>query len=44
MQGGLAMGLGYALTEELLVKEGRITNPSFREYKLITSPEVPPST
>ncbi|MEN8151197.1 MAG: molybdopterin cofactor-binding domain-containing protein, partial [Planctomycetota bacterium] len=43
VQGGLAMGLGYALTEELIVKDGKVLNPSFREYKLITSPEVPPS-
>jgi CO/xanthine dehydrogenase Mo-binding subunit len=42
IQGGLAMGLGYALTEELLVEEGRVLNPSFREYKLVSSPEVPP--
>jgi xanthine dehydrogenase molybdenum-binding subunit len=37
------MGLGYALTEELLVEGGRVTNPSFRDYKLVSSPEVPPS-
>ena len=43
VQGGLAMGLGYALSEELMVEGGRIMNPSFREYKLITSPEVPES-
>jgi xanthine dehydrogenase molybdenum-binding subunit len=42
VQGGVVMGLGYALSEELLVEGGRVTNPSFREYKLITSPEVPP--
>jgi xanthine dehydrogenase molybdenum-binding subunit len=42
VHGGVVMGLGYALTEELLVEQGRIVNPSFREYKLITAPEVPP--
>jgi xanthine dehydrogenase molybdenum-binding subunit len=42
VHGGVVMGLGYALTEELLVEEGKIVNPSFREYKLITAPEVPP--
>ncbi|UCF69360.1 MAG: molybdopterin-dependent oxidoreductase [Acidobacteriota bacterium] len=41
VQGGVVMGLGYALSEELQVERGRIVNPSFREYKLITSPEVP---
>jgi xanthine dehydrogenase molybdenum-binding subunit len=42
VHGGVVMGLGYALSEELRVEGGRVTNPSFREYKLITSPEVPP--
>jgi xanthine dehydrogenase molybdenum-binding subunit len=42
VHGGVVMGLGYALSEELQVERGRVTNPSFREYKLITSPEVPP--
>ena len=42
VHGGIVMGLGYALSEELHVEGGRVTNPSFREYKLITSPEVPP--
>jgi xanthine dehydrogenase molybdenum-binding subunit len=42
VQGGIVMGLGYALSEELHVEGGRVMNPSFREYKLITSPEVPP--
>jgi CO/xanthine dehydrogenase Mo-binding subunit len=41
VQGGLVMGLGYAVSEELLVSEGRVLNPSFREYMLITAPEVP---
>jgi xanthine dehydrogenase molybdenum-binding subunit len=42
VHGGVVMGLGYALSEELLIEEGKVANPSFREYKLITSPEVPP--
>jgi xanthine dehydrogenase molybdenum-binding subunit len=42
VHGGVVMGLGYALSEELQVEGGKVTNPSFREYKLITSPEVPP--
>jgi xanthine dehydrogenase molybdenum-binding subunit len=41
VQGGVVMGLGYALSEELLVEGGRVVNPTFREYKLITAPEVP---
>jgi xanthine dehydrogenase molybdenum-binding subunit len=41
VEGGLAMGLGYALSEELQIVGGRVLNPSFREYKLLTAPEVP---
>jgi xanthine dehydrogenase molybdenum-binding subunit len=41
VEGGVAMGLGYGLTEELLVREGRVLNPDFRDYKLITAPEMP---
>jgi xanthine dehydrogenase molybdenum-binding subunit len=41
VHGGVVMGLGYALSEELQVKGGRVMNPTFREYKLVTAPEVP---
>jgi len=41
VEGGIVMGLGYALSEELQVEDGHVMNPSFREYKLITAPEVP---
>ena len=41
VQGGLAMGLGYALSEEVIVTGGRVMNASFREYKLMTAPEIP---
>ncbi len=42
IEGGIAMGLGYALSEELLIEEGRVLNPSFRDYKVMTAPEMPP--
>jgi xanthine dehydrogenase molybdenum-binding subunit len=41
VEGGVVMGLGYATTENLTVEEGRVTNPCFRDYKLITAPEIP---
>lgn len=41
VEGGIVMGTGYAVREELLVREGRVLNPSFRDYKLLTAPEVP---
>lgn len=41
IEGGIVMGQGYALTEDLLVSEGWMLNPSFRDYKLVTAPEIP---
>jgi CO/xanthine dehydrogenase Mo-binding subunit len=41
MEGGAQMGLGYALTEELIVKEGRVLNPDFHDYRLFTSADMP---
>jgi xanthine dehydrogenase molybdenum-binding subunit len=41
IEGGVAMGQGYALTEDLMVEDGVIRNPNFRDYKLVTAPEVP---
>ena len=34
IQGAAMMGLGYALSEEVLLERGRITNPHFLDYKL----------
>jgi len=41
--GGLHMGLGYALTETLIYnkKDGRILNPNFIDYKLLTPLDMP---
>ena len=41
IEGGIVMGQGYALSEELRVEGGRILNPNFRDYKLVTAPEIP---
>ncbi|MBN2489900.1 MAG: molybdopterin-dependent oxidoreductase [Planctomycetes bacterium] len=41
IEGGVVMGIGYATTEDLMVSEGRVLNPCFRDYKLVTAPEVP---
>lgn len=41
--GGSVMGIGYALTEELLMDErGKILNPNFRTYRIPTAADVPP--
>jgi len=41
IEGGAQMGLGYALTEELIVREGRILNPDFLDYRLFTAADMP---
>jgi xanthine dehydrogenase molybdenum-binding subunit len=41
IEGGIVMGQGYALTENLLVEGGLVRNPNFRDYKLVTAPEIP---
>ncbi len=41
IQGGVAMSLGYALCEQLILDEGMVMNPSFADYKLVTSLEIP---
>jgi xanthine dehydrogenase molybdenum-binding subunit len=41
IEGGIHMGLGYALTEELRLEEGRVQNPGFLDYKLLTAPDMP---
>ncbi|OKH38984.1 carbon monoxide dehydrogenase [[Phormidium ambiguum] IAM M-71] len=41
--GGIVMGLGYALTEELHFDEqGKIINPNLRTYRLPLAKDVPP--
>jgi CO/xanthine dehydrogenase Mo-binding subunit len=42
IDGGFIYALGAALTEELILDEGRIANLSFADYKLITMRDVPP--
>ena len=42
VEGGIAIGLGYALSENMRLQNGMLTNPCFRDYKLITAPEMPP--
>ena len=41
VEGGVVMGQGYALTESLIVENGVTRNPNFRDYKLVTAPEIP---
>ncbi len=41
IEGGVVMGQGYALTEDLMIENGVMRNPNFRDYKLVTAPEIP---
>ena len=41
IEGGAQMGLGYALTEEVIVKDGRVLNPNFLDYRLFTAADMP---
>ena len=40
--GGVAMGTGWALTEELVIRHGRIVNSNFADYRLLRACDVPP--
>ena len=41
IQGGIMMGLGYALWEELRFEDGKIANGSFADYKIATPRDIP---
>jgi CO/xanthine dehydrogenase Mo-binding subunit len=43
--GAAAQGVGYALTERLILEKGEVMNPNFRDYKLLTAKdEIPVET
>ncbi len=43
IEGGVQMGIGYALMEEVLVDEkGRVMNPNLTDYHVPTAADVPP--
>ncbi len=41
VEGGAAQGQGYALSEEMIYRDGKLTTPSFSEYLIPTSMDVP---
>jgi len=41
IEGGTAMGIGYALSEELIYKQGQLMTPSFSEYLIPTAEDTP---
>ena len=44
IQGGIMMGLGYALSEGLVFEDGRIMNANFADYKIPTIRDIPAAT
>src|SRR6202040_4159317 len=42
VDGGFMFGFGHAMTEELVVEDGRIVNLSLADYKLPTVRDIPP--
>jgi CO/xanthine dehydrogenase Mo-binding subunit len=41
LEGGAIYGMGYGLTEEVIIKKGMTLTPSFSEYLIPTSMDVP---
>ena len=42
IEGGVTQGLGQALSEEIVYREGRVLNPNLTDYKMPTTLDVPP--
>ena len=42
LEGGLSMGIGYALLEKLVLENGAVQNPNFLDYKMPTVKDMPP--
>jgi CO/xanthine dehydrogenase Mo-binding subunit len=40
--GAAYMGVGYGLTEEMKLEQGRVMNPNFLDYKMLTAMDVVP--
>ena len=40
--GGAMMGIGYALTEQLVLRDGEVQNPTLRDYNMLTANDVVP--
>jgi len=42
VEGAIAQGLGYTLSEGFVLDDGRLLNPNFGDYKLPTIADMPP--
>lgn len=41
IEGAVVMGMGYSLMEEVVIREGQIINPNFKDYLLPTVKDIP---
>lgn len=41
VEGSVQMGLGYALYEDVITRDGKVINPSFRDYRFPTALDMP---
>jgi carbon-monoxide dehydrogenase large subunit len=41
IEGGLVQGISSAVFEELMLREGMVQNPSFVDYRIATSADIP---
>jgi carbon-monoxide dehydrogenase large subunit len=41
IEGALITGIGTTLLEEMILKDGRVLNPNFHDYKLCTALDIP---
>ena len=41
IEGGVLMGIGQAISEQMIMEKGKVLNPSFRDYKIPTARDLP---
>jgi xanthine dehydrogenase molybdenum-binding subunit len=41
VQGAVAQGIGFALSEELILERGKVKNPNFKDYKVPRAKDMP---
>lgn len=44
IEGGVLMGIGQAICEQMITEKGKVLNPSFKDYKIPTARDVPEIT
>jgi CO/xanthine dehydrogenase Mo-binding subunit len=42
VEGAFVQGIGLAMSEEMLLQDGRVVNPNFGDYKIPTIADIPP--